>query len=42
MPLEANRGLLPQWEVWPLIAIFNGDVEIELWLSELYEDYAES
>jgi integrase len=34
--------LLPQWAAWPLIGIFNGYVEIERWLSELHEDYADS
>ncbi len=37
-----DTQLLPQWKAWPLIAIFNGYVEIERWLSELHEDYAES
>jgi hypothetical protein len=36
-----DSQLLPQWKAWPLVAIFNGYVEIERWLSELYEDYAE-
>ncbi|WP_439379707.1 hypothetical protein [Amycolatopsis lexingtonensis] len=37
-----NTQLLPQWKASPLIAIFNGYVEIERWLSDLHEDYAES
>ncbi|MFJ7213509.1 hypothetical protein [Amycolatopsis sp. NPDC098790] len=37
-----DSQLLPQWKAWPLVAIFNGYVEIERWLSELHEDYAES
>ncbi|MFT7866193.1 MULTISPECIES: hypothetical protein [Amycolatopsis] len=37
-----DNQLLPQWNAWPLVAIFNGYVEIERWLSELHEDYAES
>ncbi|KDN17137.1 N-terminal phage integrase SAM-like domain-containing protein [Amycolatopsis rifamycinica] len=37
-----DNQLLPQWNAWPLIANFNGYVEIERWLSELHEDYAES
>jgi hypothetical protein len=34
--------LLPQWSAWPMIGIFNNYVEIEKWISELHEDYAES
>jgi integrase len=34
--------LLPQWEAWPLIGIFNGYIEIEKWVSELHEDYADT
>ncbi|MGW3991968.1 hypothetical protein ACWEF6_00625 [Amycolatopsis sp. NPDC004772] len=30
-----DTRLLPQWKTWPLIAIFNGYVEIERRLSEL-------
>lgn len=37
-----DNQLLPQWKAWPLVAIFNGYVEIERWLSDLHEDYAES
>ena len=37
-----NNQLLPQWQAWPLMSIFNGYVEIEKWVSELHEDYAES
>ncbi|WP_255632549.1 site-specific integrase [Amycolatopsis sp. TNS106] len=37
-----DNHLLPQWSSWPLAGIFNSYVEIEKWLSELYEDYADS
>jgi integrase len=37
-----DNHLLPQWSAWPLIGIFNSYVEIEKWVSELHEDYAES
>jgi hypothetical protein len=37
-----DNQLLPQWRAWPLVAIFNGYVEIERWLSELHEEFAES
>lgn len=37
-----NTHLLPQWEAWPLIGIFNAFLEIEKWVSELHEDYADS
>jgi integrase len=37
-----NTHLLAQWEAWPLIGIFNAYVEIEKWVSELHEDYADS
>jgi integrase len=37
-----NHHLLPQWQAWPLISIFNSYVEIEKWVSELHEDYADS
>jgi integrase len=37
-----DNQLLPQWETWPLIGIFNSYIEIEKWVSELHEDYAES
>jgi integrase len=36
-----TKQLLPQWETWPLIGIFNGYIEIEKWVSELHEDYSE-
>lgn len=36
-----NTHLLPQWERWPMIGIFNSYVEIEKWVSELHEDYAD-
>jgi hypothetical protein len=37
-----DNHLLPQWEHWPMIGIFNSYIEIEKWVSELHEDYAES
>jgi len=37
-----NTHLKPQWETWPMIGIFNSYVEIEKWVSELPEDYADS
>ncbi|TCO55694.1 N-terminal phage integrase SAM-like domain-containing protein [Actinocrispum wychmicini] len=37
-----DNQVLPQWSAWPLIGIFNSYVEIEKWVSELHEDYAES
>ncbi|GAA2801576.1 integrase [Saccharopolyspora taberi] len=37
-----DNHLLPQWSAWPLIGIFNSYLEIEKWVSELHEDYAES
>lgn len=37
-----DTHLLPQWSAWPMIGIFNNYVEIEKWVSELHEDYAES
>jgi integrase len=40
--LVLHNQLLPQWEAWPLIGIFNGYIEIEKWVSELHEHYADS
>ncbi|MEV5542013.1 integrase [Saccharopolyspora shandongensis] len=37
-----DNQVLPQWAAWPLIGIFNSYVEIEKWVSELHDDYAES
>jgi hypothetical protein len=37
-----DNHLLPQWRAWPMIGIFNGYVEIEKWVFELHEEYAES
>lgn len=37
-----DSQLLPQWSAWPMIGIFNSYIEIEKWVSELHEDYAES
>lgn len=36
-----DNQLLPQWAAWPMIGIFNSYIEIEKWVSELHEDYAE-
>jgi integrase len=37
-----DTHLLPQWSGWPMIGIFNSYVEIEKWLSQLHDEYAES
>ncbi|GAB2969353.1 hypothetical protein GCM10017788_19330 [Amycolatopsis acidiphila] len=37
-----DKHVLPEWRAWPLIGIFNSYVEIEKWVSELHEDYADS
>lgn len=37
-----DNHLLPQWQAWPLIGIFNSSLEIEKWVSELHEEYADS
>ncbi len=37
-----DKQLLPQWQSWPVIGIFNSYLEIEKWVSELHEDHAES
>jgi integrase len=37
-----NTHLLPQWQDWPVIMIFNGYLAIEKWVTELHEDLAES
>ncbi|MEU4675117.1 helix-turn-helix domain-containing protein [Amycolatopsis sp. NPDC023774] len=37
-----DNQLLPQWKAWSLVAIFNGYVEVERWLSKLHQDYAEA
>jgi hypothetical protein len=36
-----NNHLLPQWQAWPMIGIFNSALEIEKWVSELHEEYAD-
>lgn len=36
-----DRQLVPEWGDWPMIGIFNGYIEIEKWVSDLHEDYAE-
>jgi hypothetical protein len=37
-----DNHLLPQWQAWPMIGIFNCSLEIEKWVSELHEEYADS
>lgn len=37
-----DTHLLPQWSAWPMIGIFNNYIEIEKWVSELHDDYADS
>lgn len=37
-----DTHIIPQWQAWPVIGIFNGYIEIEKWVSELHEDYAET
>lgn len=37
-----DTHLLPQWEDWPLIVIFNHHLEIQGWVNELHDDLAES
>ncbi|MEC3976775.1 hypothetical protein [Amycolatopsis sp. H20-H5] len=34
-----DNHLLPQWSGWPMIGSY---LEIEKWLSELHDDYAEA
>ena len=34
-----DNHLLPQWQDWPMIGIFNSSLEIEKWVSELHEEY---
>jgi hypothetical protein len=36
-----DNHLLPQWQSWPMIGIFNSSLEIEKWVSELHEEYAD-
>jgi integrase len=36
-----GNHLLPQWEDWPLILIFNNHLEIQGWVSELHDELAE-
>jgi hypothetical protein len=33
--------ILPQWEDWPLGAVFNDYLEIERWVRDLHEELAE-
>ena len=37
-----DNHVLPQWEAWPLIGIFNSYIEIENWVSELHQEHADS
>jgi Phage integrase, N-terminal SAM-like domain len=37
-----DNHLLPQWRDWPVIGIFNSSLDIEKWVSELHEEYADS
>jgi hypothetical protein len=37
-----DNHLIEQWGPWPVIGIFNGYIDIEKWVGELHEDYAES
>lgn len=37
-----DNHLLPQWEDWPLIVIFNHHLEIQGWVNELHDELAES
>jgi integrase len=37
-----DNHLLPQWETWPVIGIFNGYVDIQDWVGDLHDDYEES
>jgi integrase len=36
-----DNHLLPQWEDWPLILIFNNHLEVQSWVSELHDELAE-
>jgi integrase len=36
-----DNHVLPQWEDWPLILIFNNHLEIQGWVNELHEELAE-
>lgn len=36
-----DRHILPQWEAWPLGAVFNDYLEIERWVRDLHEELAE-
>jgi integrase len=37
-----DTHLLPQWEDWPLVVIFNHHLEIQGWVNELHDELAES
>lgn len=37
-----DTQILPKWQNWPLITIFNSHLEIERWVTELHEDHTES
>ncbi|GAB3979262.1 integrase [Actinoallomurus acanthiterrae] len=36
-----KNHILPQWEGWPLIVIFNNHLEIQGWVNELHDELAE-
>jgi hypothetical protein len=36
-----DNHILPQWEDWPLILIFNSHMEIQGWVNELHDELAE-
>ncbi|MGH3484718.1 MAG: tyrosine-type recombinase/integrase [Nocardioidaceae bacterium] len=37
-----DRHLLPKWESWSMMAIFNSHLEIQKWVTELHTEYEES
>src|SRR5262249_200259 len=36
-----KKHILPRWEDWPLVLIFNSHLEIQGWVNELHDDLAE-
>jgi hypothetical protein len=36
-----KKHILPRWEDWPLVLIFNGHLEIQGWVNELHDELAE-
>jgi integrase len=36
-----DNHVLPQWEDWPLIRIFNNHLEVQGWVNELHDELAE-